>query len=74
MLPSRTLPMNCRITPSPPELATLPSTGCRSPAISRISVVFPAPFGPTSAALTPSPIRNDTSLSSGRPSGSTYVR
>ena len=38
----------------------------------RSSVVLPAPFGPTSATLAPSPTRNDTSAKSSRPSGSVY--
>ena len=62
--------MNCRITPSPPLVVTVPDCGITSPAISLISVVLPAPFGPTSAATVPSPTRNEASSSSTRPSGS----
>ena len=62
--------MNCRMTPSPPVRATEPASGTRSPAMIRSSVVFPAPFSPTSAARAPSPIRKETSSSSTRPSGS----
>ena len=62
--------MNCRITPSPPLAVTVPDCGVTSPAMSRISVVFPEPFGPTSAATVPSPTRNEASSSSTRPSGS----
>src|SRR5262249_1555290 len=40
---------------------------------SLISVVFPAPFGPTSAAVVPSPTRNDASSISARPSGSAWL-
>ena len=58
------------MTPSPPLVVTVPDCGVRSPAISRISVVFPDPFGPTSAATAPSPTRNEASSSSTRPSGS----
>jgi len=36
------------------------------------SVVLPAPFCPMSAVVDPSPTRNETSSSSGRPSGSAY--
>ena len=64
-------PMNCRITPSPPLVVTVPDCGVTSPAMSRIRVVLPAPFGPTSAATVPSPTRNEASSSSTRPSGST---
>jgi hypothetical protein len=65
------MPMNWRITPSPPERAMPPIGVGRSPATIRSSVVLPAPFGPTSATLAPSPTRNDTSANSSRPSGST---
>src|SRR4051794_12725712 len=68
---SRTEPMNCRMTPTPPTRETVPRCGVSSPAIMRSSVVLPAPFAPTSAALTPSPTRKATSLSSSRPSGRT---
>src|SRR5262249_54260407 len=44
-------PTNCLITPRPPLTATVPDCGARSPAMSRISVVLPAPFGPTRAAV-----------------------
>ena len=63
-------PINCRITPSPPLEVTVPDCGITSPAMSRISVVLPAPFGPTSAATVPSPTRKEASSSSTRPSGS----
>ena len=62
------MPMNWRITPSPPERAIAPACTGRSPATIRSSVVLPAPFGPTSATLAPSPTRNDTSANSSRPS------
>ena len=61
------------MTPMPPLELTEPDCGARSPAASRISVVFPAPLGPTSAAIVPSPTRNDTSSRSTRPSGSVWV-
>src|SRR5688500_5152324 len=61
--------MNWRITPRPPLRATAPSSGTRSPATIRSSVVFPAPFSPTSAARAPSPTRKETPSSSTRPSG-----
>ena len=67
------VPMNWRMTPSPPLETTVPSCGWRSPATSRSSVVFPAPFGPTRAAVTPSPTRKLTSSSSVRPSGRTWL-
>ena len=67
---SPTMPMNCRMTPSEPERATTPVCTGRSPATIRSSVVLPAPLGPTSATLAPSPTRNDTSAKSCRPSGS----
>ena len=63
-------PINCRITPSPPLVVTVPDCGGISPAMSLIKVVFPEPFGPTSAATVPSPTRNEASSSSTRPSGS----
>ena len=59
---SRTEPMNCRITPSPPVMATLPSSGARSPEIILSSVVFPDPFAPINATFAPSPTRKETSL------------
>ena len=68
--PARMPPTNCRMMPSPPLKLTVPDCGCTSPAISRISVVFPDPFGPTSAAMVPSPTRNDASSISTLPSGS----
>ena len=37
--------------------------------MARISVVFPAPFAPTSATLAPSPTRKETSSSKILPSG-----
>ena len=49
--------MNWRITPSPPARAIDPAAGASSPATMRSSVVLPAPFGPTSATLAPSPTR-----------------
>src|SRR5580765_7985853 len=70
---SRTVPMNWRITPSPPERVTAPSWGARSPAMIRPSVVLPVPLGPIRATLAPSPTRSETSLSSGLPSGRTKL-
>ena len=70
---SRIPPTNCRMTPTPPLEVTDPDCGAMSPAASRISVVFPAPLGPTSAATMPSPTRNDTSSSSTRPSGRAWL-
>ena len=70
MVASRTEPMNWRMTPRPPERATVPAVGVRSPAMIRSSVVLPAPFAPTRAAFAPSPTRKLTSSSSTRPSGS----
>ena len=67
------VPMNWRMTPRPPLAATVPSCGTTSPATIRSSVVLPAPFGPTSAAVTPSPTRKLTSSRSDRPSGSTWL-
>ena len=69
---SRTEPMNWRITPSPPVIATVPSSGEISPQIMRISVVLPDPLGPISATFAPSPTRNETSLSNTRPSERAY--
>lgn len=66
---SRMLPMNCRITPSPPERDTVPSCASSSPEMMRVRVVLPDPFAPTSATTAPSPTRNEMSVSSGRPSG-----
>ena len=43
-------PTNCLITPRPPLMAIVPDWGEMSPAMSLISVVLPAPFGPTRAA------------------------
>ena len=68
MLSSRTLPMNWRMTPSPPLRVTAPSDAVRSPARMRSNVVFPVPFGPMSATLAPSPTRKVTSRRSRRPS------
>ena len=66
---SRTEPTNCGITPSPPLTVTAPPCGCSSPAISRSSVVLPAPLAPTNATDAPSPTRKDTSPSRTLPSG-----
>ena len=66
---SRTWPTNWRITPSPPLRVTAPPCASRSPAMIRSSVVLPVPLGPISATVAPSPTRNETSSSSGRPSG-----
>src|SRR5260221_13540110 len=65
-------PMNWRMTPMPPLWVTEPACGVRSPATRRTSVVLPAPFGPISATVLPSPARNETSSSSTRPSGSAW--
>ena len=65
------MPMNWRMTPRPPKRAIAPTLIGRSPATMRSSVVLPAPFGPTSATLAPSPTRKETSVKSSRPSGST---
>jgi hypothetical protein len=47
---SRTCPMNWRMIPSPPErVTTARREPGRSPAMIRISVVLPVPFGPMSA-------------------------
>src|SRR5262245_60227672 len=62
------------MTPSPPAVRAVPFVGLRSPAIRRSNVVLPAPFGPTRAPFTPLPIRNETSSSRTRPSGSANVR
>ena len=67
------VPMNWRMTPRPPVATTVPDCGWRSPATSRSKVVLPALFGPTRAAVTPSPIRKLASSSSVRPSGSTWL-
>ena len=74
MVASLMPPTNCRMTPRPPLLVTEPACGVRSPPISRISVVLPAPFGPISATVLPSPARKETSSSSTRPSGSAWDR
>ena len=68
--PAATIPMNWRITPRPPERAITPDCTGISPATIRRRVVLPAPFGPISAILAPSPTRNETSANSTRPSGS----
>jgi len=66
-------PTNWRMTPRPPLTATVPDCAAISPAMSRTSVVLPAPFGPTSAAVVPSPTRKQASASSSRPSGSAWL-
>ncbi len=68
-MPSDIWPMNWRMTAIEPPHTIEPSCGSRSPAIIRIKVVLPAPFGPTSAAVAPLGTRKVTSSSSGRPSG-----
>ena len=60
------------MTPSPPVIATAPSSGFKSPQIMRIKVVLPDPLGPISATFAPSPTRNETSFSNTRPSESEY--
>src|SRR5215467_8140792 len=62
------------MTPRPPLEVTVPDCGVRSPVTSRKSVVLPAPLGPTSAAVVPSPTRNETSSSSTLPSGRAWLR
>ncbi len=69
-VPRPTLPMNCAMTPSPPECTTDPLSGTSCPVTIRSSVVLPTPLGPTNAVVTPSGTRKDTSDSSGLPSGS----
>ena len=51
----------------PPSRRTLPCVGRSSPTISLRSVLFPAPFGPTTATMSPSSIPNVTPLTAGRP-------
>ena len=67
---SRTEPMNCGITASPPDRLTAPSSAVSSPVMIRNRVVLPVPLGPISAVTEPSPTRKFTSASSGRPSDS----
>ena len=50
-------------------MLTTPESGRTSPRMIFSSVDLPAPFAPMSAETVPSPTRNDTSSSSGRPSG-----
>ena len=53
--------------------AIAPAKGSISPEMIRVSVVLPAPFGPTMAACAPSATRNETSSSNTRPSGKIMV-
>ena len=60
---------DARVRPSirAPSSRTLPPVGRSSPTISLRSVLFPAPFGPTTATMSPSSIPNVTPLTAGRP-------
>src|SRR5712691_8366314 len=49
------------------------SIGCR-PAIALMSVVLPAPFGPTTHASSPAPMRSDTSEIAGAAPYETWMR
>src|SRR5262245_50308518 len=50
-----------RSATSIPPTRTLPAVGGKNPIKQRISVLFPEPFGPSSAATSPRPTLNDTS-------------
>ena len=50
--PSRAVAARFGVTGRPPSLI-VPETGVTSPAMARISVVFPAPFSPASATSSP---------------------
>src|SRR5688572_31301794 len=43
-----------------PSTSTSPSLGARIPAMMRLAVVLPAPFGPRSATISPGSTRNET--------------
>ena len=47
------LPMNWRMTPTPPLLLMVPVSAVMSPAMSRSSVVLPVPLAPTMRDLAP---------------------
>src|SRR5690625_4548833 len=64
--------MNWRITPRLPSRVTAPACGASSPVTIRTRVLLPAPLAPIRATRSPAPTRSETSLSSGRPSGSEY--
>ena len=67
--PSSRQPTSWRITRSRPSTWTLPASGAWSPAMTRNSVVLPAPLAPTSATCSPSPTPKLTSWSSSTPPG-----
>jgi hypothetical protein len=50
-----------------PPTATLPSLGVTMPQTMLISVVLPAPFGPSSAKISPFSISRSTRFSARRP-------
>jgi hypothetical protein len=50
-----------------PRSRTLPSVGRSSPTMIFRSVLFPAPFGPTTATISPSSTPNVTPSTAGRP-------
>src|SRR6476469_6522804 len=52
---------------SSPAYVTLPADAARSPESTLISVVFPAPLGPTTACSLPSSSAIETSLTAARP-------
>jgi hypothetical protein len=49
-----------------PPTRTVPVVGLRRPAITRSSVVFPAPFGPNSARQSPAPSERSTASTARR--------
>ena len=51
-----------------PSSVIVPASGLRMSVIMRISVVLPAPFGPSSAKISPGATSNDTSFTTARSS------
>jgi hypothetical protein len=65
---SRTCPTNWRMMPMFPDRPITPSSGVRSPAMMRKSVVLPVPLGPISAVLVPAGTLKVTPFSNWVPS------
>src|SRR5215213_1288634 len=68
------MPTSWRITPTRPSIVIVPAVGVSSPATRRMSVDFPTPLAPTSAARSPSPTLKLTSARRSAPPGSRQPR
>jgi hypothetical protein len=62
-IPCATISCACRPARAAPSKRRAPLRGVMSPEITRMRVVFPAPFGPTTATASPASTRRLTSHS-----------